>query len=152
MSKKNNKISKVVEKQKADAIGFNAFERFILNSEKNSEKETPHVNLKYYVSAFQCLSTWDVNSLRAFSAFVEKLRQMKWSDIYKTGGKLGNKTGLGYTVLDRKKYPKNDQLDSISEDITLFELRVDGESRVHGFRCLDAFYLVYLDKDHKICA
>jgi hypothetical protein len=79
------------------------------------------------------------------------MAQMRWSDIYRTGGSVGNKTGLGYTIhKDMEKLPKHPHLDKISPDLTWFELRVDGESRVHGFRVGDAFFLVFLDKGHKI--
>ncbi|MGK9199024.1 hypothetical protein [Sinorhizobium meliloti] len=146
-----SKFGKVAAEQKKNALEFNEFEKFVLNAEKHSDGEMPHVNMKYYTSSFECFSTWSPEDMKSFSNFIDKLRQMKWSDIYKTGGKLGHKTGLGYTLIDRKKLPNNDMLEKVSEDITFFELRVDKAKRVHGFRCLDAFYLVYLDRDHRIC-
>ncbi len=148
---KNNRLRAVVGKQIQESNAFNAFEKFVLNCDKDKEAETPHVNLKYYTPSFECISSWEEEYLKAFSSFIEKMRLMKWSDIYKTGGSLGHKTGVGYTILDKKKYPKNQMLDTVSEDITFFELRIDKTARVHGFRCLDAFYLVYLDKSHQIC-
>lgn len=89
--------------------------------------------------------------MKLFSSFVNKLRQTTWNQIYRSGGQLGHKSGFGYTPCkDRKKLPKYPELDAVSEDITFFELRVDDTMRVHGFRILDAFYLVWLDHTHKM--
>jgi len=40
---------------------------------------------------------------------------------------------------------------SLDDQIELFELRVDNEKRVHGFRMKSIFYLCWLDRGHKIC-
>ena len=151
MAKKKSKLAAVAKAQKESAIAFNEFERVVLNATREATAEEPHVNLKYYSSSYQCFSEWEPGELKALSALIEKLRQHKWSDIYKTGGQVGNKTGLAYTLhKDRAKLPRHPALDSISEDITFFELRVDQEMRVHGFRCLEAFYLVWLDRKHEV--
>lgn len=147
---KSNRIKDIAQTQKKNAVEFNEFEQFILNPNKTTADEIPHVNMKYYTSSFQCFSAWSSQEMKQFSDFIEKLRQMKWADIYRTGGKLGYKTGLGYSLIDRKNYPKNALLDKVSADISFFELRVNQTMRVHGFRCLDAFYLVYLDRNHDL--
>ena len=114
-------------------------------------RERPYVSLKYYWPDYQCLSSWDADKLKAFSAFCRKISQSKWAEIYRTGGAVGHKTGMGYTVhKDPDVLPDNPELKVLSPDLTWFELRVDGECRVHGFRVKDAFFLVFLDKDHAI--
>lgn len=114
-------------------------------------RDKPYVSLKYYWPGHECLSAWDADKLKAFSAFCRKLTQMRWSDIYATGGTGGHKTGLGYTVhKNHDVLPANPELAELSPDLTWFELRVDGESRVHGFRVKDAFFLVFLDQGHAI--
>ena len=76
---------------------------------------------------------------------------MKWTDIYKTGGARGHKAGLGYTVhKDHSVLPRNPDLQTLSPDLTWFELRITEEALVHGFRARDAFYLVFLDRDHAV--
>lgn len=110
-----------------------------------------YVNLKYYDQHHQCFSSWEDNKLRDFSSFVTKITNTNWEEIFNSGGSTGNKTGLGYTIhKDKKKLPNKGTVDHVSEDITLFELRVNKEARVHGFRKQSAFFLVWLDKDHDI--
>ena len=101
--------------------------------------------------AFECFSSWSPSELKAFSDFLIKLKSAKWKDIYATGGKKGTKSGLGYTPhKNRSMLPNNPELKDISPDITFFELRVTQKARVHGFRVKSAFFLVWLDKNHRI--
>lgn len=127
-----------------------AIESKFLGVEDNG-KNSPYISLKYYQPTYQCFSVWNQEQLKQFSAFVEKMRKTEWPAIYKTGGSVGNKTGLGYTVHKNKGIlPDRSILDKISPEITFFELRVTQEARVHGFRVQSAFFLVWLDKDHEI--
>lgn len=116
-----------------------------------SDKENKaFVVLKYFDDSYECFSHWKENELKDFSRFTKTIRQMTWTDIYKSGGK-SSKTGLGYTVHTNKEVlPNQDIVRSISEDITFFELRVNKKARVHGFRVKSAFYLVWLDRNHKV--
>ena len=76
---------------------------------------------------------------------------MTWNQIYKTSGRIGNKTGLGYSIhKDAAKLPNKALRDRISPDITFFELRVTGEARAHGFRSKNTFFLIWLDRNHDI--
>lgn len=114
-------------------------------------RDRPYVSLKYYWPDYECFSAWDGAKLKAFSGFCRKITKMRWADIYATGGAVGHKTGLGYTVhKNADVLPENPELKSLSPDLTWFELRIDGESRVHGFRVKDAFFLVFLDQGHAI--
>ena len=120
-----------------------------LSGDKGEER--PHVSLRYYYPKYQCLSEWTSDELKAFSSFCTKLNSSRWSDIYKTGGSLGNKSGLGYTVhRNSDSLPNNPEISNFSLDITWFELRVTGQARVHGFRIKDAFFLVFLDREHNV--
>ena len=66
-------------------------------------------------------------------------------------GRDDSKGHAAYTIhKDHSVLPNNAELEEISPDLTWFELRVDGESRVHGFRVKDAFFLVYLDQNHEV--
>jgi len=134
-------------------VHFTEIEKAILGIQGDGDetKEIPHVNLKYYSFGYQCFSEWNVTLLRAFSDFCRKLKQLTWAEIYKTGGQVGSKTGLGYTPhRNRDSLLAHQELAEVSPDLTFFELRIDQEARVHGFRMKDAFFLVWLDKDHKI--
>lgn len=111
----------------------------------------PHVSLRYFDPSFECLSEWTTDELKAFSGLIETIRFMTWNDIYKTAGKLGNKTGVGYTVhKDVSRLPTSKRLEKLSPDLTFFELRVSGKARVHGFRMKSVFFLVWLDRNHKV--
>ncbi len=112
---------------------------------------SPYVALKYYSPDIECLSSWTTDEIRAFSEFCVRIRQTRWPDIYKSGGRPGRKVGFGYTPLN----PLPDGLipgwvtNEVSEDTTFFELRVGGKARVFGFRVKDAFFLVRLDRNHE---
>jgi hypothetical protein len=113
--------------------------------------EPPNVNLKYYDPDFECFSEWTSDELKSFSEFTQKLKRLTWQQIYKSGGRLGDKTGLGYTPHKTRAYlPKHPELDSLSPDITFFELRITQKARVHGFRVKSTFFLVWLDRNHQI--
>lgn len=142
---------KQLETSDVKNVNLKLKEAALLSLSNNSDNDTAYVNLKYYRHEHQCFSEWDVDQLKALSAFCRKITQISWTDIYRTGGKAGNKTGLGYTPhKDRRALPEAPELREISPDLTWFELRVTGEARVHGFRCKSAFFLVFLDRQHEV--
>jgi hypothetical protein len=113
--------------------------------------DKPHINLKYYQPDYECFSEWTVEELKAWSDLTRKLKALTWPQIYRSGGKVGGKTGLGYTIhATRATLPKHSELDLLGRDITFFELRVTHKARVHGFRVKSAFFLVWLDRNHRI--
>jgi len=156
MTKKSfNNIKKVAQKQASQASdttpSLSKLEASLLGADSSKDTERPYVNLKYYYPKHQCFSQWEKEQLKAFSDFCKKLSEAKWTDIYKTSGSAGNKKGFGYTKhKDVSSLPENPDLTKISPDLTWFELRVTEESRVHGFRAKDAFFLVFLDRGHDI--
>lgn len=153
MSKK--RLEKVAKKQaeasEEKSVNLKLREAALLSLSNDASTDTAHVNLKYYRHEHQCFSEWTADELRAFSGFCRKLTQTPWPDIYKTGGKAGTKTGLGYTIhKSADALPENPDLESFSPDLTWFEMRVTSEARVHGFRCKGAFFLVFLDRQHQV--
>lgn len=122
----------------------------------SSDNDNPFVTLKYFKDSFECFSAWDKDDLKSFSGFVSDLRNRTWRQVLETSGKGENKTGLGYTPyqISQTKNGAEDHLKgvqkSIGEDITFFELRVTQKLRVHGFRAKAAFFLVLLDRGHKV--
>lgn len=116
-----------------------------------SRNEEPHVNLKYYQSNYECFSEWTSEELKDFTSFLDKLGQTDWINIFKSGGSVGNKSSFGLTYhKDKKKLPTAIFIEKISPDINFFELRVNQKARVHGFRCVHTFFLVWLDRNHQI--
>lgn len=113
--------------------------------------ESPHVNLKYVQTNYECFSDWTINDLKDFSSFLNKLEKSNWNDIMRSGGKLGSKTGFAYTKhKDKTKLPSSSIINKISDDVDFFELRINKKARVHGFRCASTFFLVWLDRNHLI--
>lgn len=114
----------------------------------SSDQKKPFVALKYYLSSFECFSKWTKRELSAFSSFLEKLQDTTWENIHKS-------TGFRckcYDVKDMKSGQKeiNALKAKLSNDIDFFELRVNDKIRVHGFRMLSAFFLVLLDREHRV--
>lgn len=131
---------------------LNKIEQETLGISNTDKDNSPYVALKYYESKYQCFSEWNQDELKAFSSFVEKLKGVTWEMIWGSGGKYGKKEAFGLTIhKDRKKLPNNgNALNKISPDIDAFELRVTNKARVHGFRSKSAFFLIWLDRNHKI--
>ena len=77
---------------------------------------------------------------------------MTWLDVFATASKGAKKRGLAYTVIPRSNYKGVAFIHNLSNDITMFELRVDDVMRVHGFREKQLFHLCVLDRSHSICA
>lgn len=133
-----------------DYVYLTNVEQYCLGVTDHS-RDKPYINLKYYQPEYECLSEWTPDELKALSEFVRKFRNLTWEQIYRSGGKLGEKSGLGYTSHKTKTLlPKFSELDNFSHDLTFFELRVTQKARVHGFRIKAAFFLVWLDRNHRI--
>ncbi len=107
------------------------------------------VSLRFVQHEQECFSNWSKNEMRVFWSFQDSLSNFTWQQVYSQSGKT-NKTGFGYTEIDKKQYPKTDFREQLSDDITLFELRVDQTKRVHGFRHESIFYIFWLDKNHNL--
>lgn len=111
----------------------------------NEDEEVPYIALKYFDRKYECFSKWGPTELKAFSSLVDKLKKVNWQQ-------LKTQEGLGYTVHpNRNRLPNGGAaLEEISHEISPFEIRVTGKARLHGFRMKAAFFLVWLDKNHRI--
>ncbi len=126
-------------------------EAALLGGGMGDDAACAHVNLKYYWPDHQCFSDWQPDELKGFSRFCRTMAQMRWQDIYRSGGGSGHKSGLGYTPHKNPSVlPEHPDLSQFSPDLTWFELRVSGKARVHGFRVREAFFLVFLDRSHAV--
>lgn len=121
------------------------------------DDETPFVVLKYFRNSFECFSDWEKDELKQFSGLIEELRKRTWRQVLATSSKEGGKRGLAYTTYDTSHVDRTvrEHFDEvrkhISDDIRFFELRVDQTKlRVHGFRSKAAFFLVLLDREHRV--
>lgn len=117
--------------------------------------KNPYVVLKYFQPDWECFSHWEKAELSQLSNFIRSFSQHTWDSVYKTAGKPGNKTGLGYTPYHISEMKAGEDVlkrirERVSEDISFFELRVSQKIRVHGFQSQSAFFLVLLDREHRV--
>lgn len=110
-----------------------------------SEDSPVYISLKYYDSGFECFSDWTSQELKSFSDLIKKLSKTTWDRIKRGTGGLGCKVHK-----ERKHLPKREILKSISPESTLVEMRVNGTARIHGFIVKSSFFLVWLDREHKV--
>ena len=123
-------------------IPQNAVKHFGLGSDESH----PYIVLKYLKTNFECFSDWTPQELKQFSSFINKLHSSNWVDISRS-------SGFGMTIFKRKKLPEEIiKLSHVSQDIPFFELRITQKARVHGFRLHSAFFLVLLDRNHRVCS
>lgn len=121
------------------------------NKEPNWDNEKVVLSLKHFQHNKECFSDWSKQELSKFWDFNGRLHQMTWRDIFLTASKGKDKRGLAYTIVSRKCYNGVEFIRNMSNDIAMFELRVDSVMRVHGFREKQLFHLCLLDRSHSIC-
>ena len=122
------------------------------SKDPNWDKELVVLSLKHIQHQKECFSDWDRKQLQKFWDFNKRLHKMTWTDVFATASKGANKRGMAYTVIPRNLYHGIDFIKNLSEDIKMFELRVDAEIRVHGFREKQFFHLCLLDRNHTVCS
>jgi hypothetical protein len=119
--------------------------------ERKGDDKQVFISIKELQNSYQCFSKWTEKEMSKFWDFNRRLHQMTWQDVYDSANRGGDKRGLAYTTIPRKNYSLISHIQNLSKDIVMFELRIDAELRVHGYRNLSVFYLCVLDRDHKIC-
>ena len=97
------------------------------------------VSLRYLDSSHECLSKWQQKELKAFSAWVTKMCKSTEADIRKVTSNCHAHEGK------QKALPSQ-----VSPDVKMFSLRVTQKARAHGFFAEGSFYLVWLDRGHKL--
>ncbi len=159
-----NKVSEEARTiEKEDAAATTALERKIYDLpafKKDGVREgplhkNPYVVLKYFQKDWECFSAWTKDELGQFSNFLATLGGHTWGSVYKSGGKGQNKAGLGYTPYKVEEMKAGGPhvkkvLAGLSPEISLIELRVSQKMRVHGFQSQSAFFMVLLDREHKV--
>lgn len=96
----------------------------------------------------ECPSKWNSNEIKQLFHTFQKACQRTWRQIKDTGGKsYGGKVGLGYTVYDKPPFPLSS---NISLDIKISKMRVTDKARFFGFKLKEVFYILRLDKNHKL--
>lgn len=97
------------------------------------------VSLKYYQKPYECFSSWTKDEMKAFSNLVGKVSARTEAQITATTKTCHAHKGKTKTLPIQ-----------ISPDVKMYELDVGSKARVHGFFFSSVFYLVWLDREHKI--
>jgi hypothetical protein len=97
------------------------------------------VNLKYFQKSHECFSKWQGKDLKEFSGWVGKIADRSEAQI----------TSTTLTCHAHKGKPKT-LPPNVSPEVKMYSLNVGAKSRVHGFFSSGHFYLVWLDRDHKV--
>lgn len=105
------------------------------------EFDTVAVNLRYYQASYQCFSKWQKTELKAFSSWCEKISN-------RTEAQITSTTQTCHAHINPSKRPRLPS--ELSPDIQIYGLDVSSKARAHGFFALGNFFLVWLDRDHKL--
>ena len=124
-------------------------EEHVLGIQDQGDRDRPYIALKYFNGKHECFSEWQADELKAFTELQSKLAQMTWSQIHRSSGK-NNKTGIAYTRVSSEDVPEFAEKNLLSKDITFSEMRVTKKARLFGFRVKSVFYVVALDRGHKV--
>jgi hypothetical protein len=154
MNKKNkNKRSTLIPINAAENKTKNVYlnkNLTVLDSWKeNGNQANIFLSLRFIQFDHQCFSEWGKEEMKKFWLFQEQLHNHSWQQLYSQSGKT-QKTGFGYTNIEKSQYPNSIFRNQLSDDITLFELRIDNKIRIHGFRHESFFYAFWLDKNHDL--
>jgi hypothetical protein len=96
------------------------------------------------------LSEWDSQDIDDLVNALKKIGSLTWFQIKSQGSKQrGESVGCGFKIVT-DNYPKLPE--SISEDVTISEMRVCKKKRILGFRMPSSpiYCLVWFDRNHKI--
>lgn len=156
MSSSNHKRRSLIPKSVATLpkkkTYLNTDSAFLEGWQREGNNANVLISIKLVQDDYQCFSDWDKQEMKAFWRFSRKIHEHTWQQVLETATKnLSEKTGLGYTPLPATKYPKSEFRESLDPQTAFFEVRVNGEMRVHGFRERSLFYICWLDKNHEIC-
>lgn len=91
------------------------------------------------------LSTCSTDEIKAALGALRKLSSLTWEEIFQTGRKGANKTGLNCEKIPRLKIPRPAE---VSEDVTILSIRASERFRILGYRDSDAFRVLWFDPLH----
>jgi len=148
MARKKKKIaSQVSEKKSPQRISKAA--QLLKDVTQQGNDAYIFLSLRFVQHRYQCFSDWSKTEMNSFWDFNSRIHDYTWQQLYQMGGKQ-QKTGFGYTAINRHQLPQSELVDVLSADVNFFELRVNQKIRVHGFRYQSVFYLCFLDKNHDL--
>lgn len=133
MARNRSKNFKIDSNVPASADPINA------NKLLDAKDDKVAVNLRYFQSSHECFSAWQKAELKAFSSFVVKLSKRTKQEVTSTTKTCHAHKGA------TKPLPSG-----VSPEVKLYSLDVGSKVRVHGFFVQNGFFLVWLDREHKV--
>jgi hypothetical protein len=107
------------------------------------EQHKLSINFKYWNSSSECLSEWQKNDLKSLRKTFDKVQGYTVAELRVDGG-------LSYKPHHGKVAHGFSRPNSLSKDLTLYEIRAGGKSRIHGFVDKGMFFIVWLDRGHNV--
>lgn len=115
---------------------------------RSTDDRHPAFRFKHADENKYCLRDWKAPELDDLVRAFKKIEGYTWGQIKGHGGKLGNKVGTGFGVID-KNLPTLP--DGVPPDAVISEMRVDGTKRIFGYRVDEFYYLIWFDRNHEVC-
>ncbi len=116
----------------------------------STDNEQPSFSFIHTDSNKYRLSEWNSQEIDDLVNALKKIGSLTWFQIKSQGSKQrGASVGCGFKIAT-DNYPKLPE--SISEDVTMSEMRVCRRKRIFGFRMPSSpiYCLVWFDRDHNI--
>lgn len=109
--------------------------------DRSTDDMSPVFSFRHVCSTHCKLSDWRGNEVNLLIKLFQKMEAIPWKDIR-------GHSGLNYKPVDHYIYKLPED---VPKDITLHELRVDGDRRIFGYRGERVFYLIWFDRNHEVC-
>jgi hypothetical protein len=125
------------------------------NSLKNVPVKPIHtpVRLSFeYIQAGKnfCLSNSEKSEVKDVMDCLRQLTSLSWYNVLNTGGKHGNKDGLGHTPYKDHELRCTKRPAALSPDIQISAVRASKKYRVFGCYFEHVYYLLWFDRNHEI--
>lgn len=109
------------------------------------------VSFKYYQPGGDfCLSICTRDEVRAAIDCLRLLTTMTWMQVFQSGGRGGNKAGLGYTTYDDHALRGVTRPPTVSAEVFIGAIRASQKFRIFGCCIEHVFYVLWFDREHKI--
>ncbi|MDA7981873.1 MAG: hypothetical protein MPJ82_04540 [Alphaproteobacteria bacterium] len=100
------------------------------------------VNLRFFRRSHECFSDWQKKELKQFALRVEKMARL--TEAQAMSDNYGH-AHRGDNAATADLLPRG-----ISGDTPVYSMRVTRKARVHGFFSGGDFYLIALDRNHRV--
>lgn len=88
-----------------------------------------------------CLSQWQRDEVKSAMNTLRMFCSMRWPDILRTGGSLGSKQGMGYTLYKNISFPE------VGDDVKVHGIRASDVARIYGHRVGNTWHVIRFDRE-----